>query len=294
MATLPNSTISHYICMVNAFPKLSREEESLLWQQWHDKGNIRAKEDFIRSHLRHVASIALRYRHYQLPLSEMIAEGNFGLVHALSKFEPERGNRFLTYAAYWIRAYILDYVIRSWSLVGVGSGPLRSKLFFRLRRERARIENLVGDSEQANTLLAERFGASSDQMICLMQRLDSRDLSLDLKVANNADTSIADTIPSPGCNQEQTYIDAESERCLRDIVRTAFDVLDGREKLIIECRLMRDPEDELSFADIGRRLGVSRERVRQLEARAKRKLRNRILVLSGNQDLGLSGVNSAA
>jgi len=216
MATLPNTTISHYICMVNAFPKLSREEESALWYKWHDRSDFRAKEVFIRSHLRHVVSMALKYRRYRLSLSEMIAEDNFGLVHALSKFEPEHGTRFVTYAAYWIRAFILDYIICSWSLVGVGTGPLRSKLFFRLRRERARIQNLVGEGEQADTLLAERFGTTRDQMNGLLQRLDSRDLSLGLKVSNNAVTSLVDILPFPGSNQEQTYGTARSPQLYQD------------------------------------------------------------------------------
>lgn len=166
MAILPNSTLSRYVGMVNSFPKLSREQESELWYKWRHGIDARAKEEFIRSNLRHVVSMALKYRHYNLPLSELIAEGNFGLVHALSKFAPELGNRFVTYAAYWIRAYILDYIVRSWSLVGMGSGPLRSKLFFRLRRESALIRRLVGDSEHAKSLLAERFGVSHDQIFC--------------------------------------------------------------------------------------------------------------------------------
>jgi RNA polymerase sigma-32 factor len=160
--------------------------------------------------------MALKYRRYRLSLSEMIAEDNFGLVHALSKFEPEHGTRFVTYAAYWIRAFILDYIICSWSLVGVGTGPLRSKLFFRLRRERARIQNLVGEGEQADTLLAERFGTTRDQMNGLLQRLDSRDLSLGLKVSNNAVTSLVDILPFPGSNQEQTYGTARSPQLYQD------------------------------------------------------------------------------
>lgn len=252
MATLPNSTLSRYISMVNGFPKLSRNEETELWNRWRRSLDDRAQDDLIRSNLRHAVSIAFRYRRYGLPLSELIAEGNFGLVHALSKFEPERGSLFVTYAAYWIRAYMLEYIIRSWSLVGVGSGPLRSKLFFKLRRERARIQNLVGEGEYADTLLAQRVGVPRDQIVQLMQRLESRDLSLDIKVHEYATTSLVDTLPSPDCSQEQVYIDSQDDRCRRDIVRAAFDVLDGREKLIVEYHLMRDSEDELSLAEIGR------------------------------------------
>ena len=280
--------------MVNTFPKFTREEELELWHRWRQGMDYRARDEFIRSNLRHSVAIALKYRRYRLPLSELIAEGNFGLVHALTKFEPERGNFFVTYAAYWIRAYILDYIINCWSLVGAGSGPLRSKVFFKLRRERVRIQNLVGEGEQADALLAERIGVSREQVIGLIQRLESRDLSLDLKVSDNAVTSLVDTIPSPNCNQEQAFLDSQDDRRTRDIVRTALDVLDKREKLVIERHLMCDSEDQMSLANIGRQLGVSRERARQLETRAVRKLRNRILELSGGQDLSGIDVNSAA
>ena len=289
-----DSTLSRYISQINVFPKLSREQEAELWHRWRYGSDPRAKEDFIRSNLRHAVSIALKYRRYGLPVSELIAEGNFGLVHALSKFDPERGSLFVTYAAYWIRAYILEYIIRCWSLVGVGSGPLRSKFFFKLRRESVRIHNLVGEGEQADTLRATRFGVSRDQVVRHMQRLESRDLSLDLKVSDNSLSSILDTLPSPGCSQEQIYVNYQDNRRRRDIVRAALEVLDKREKFVIESRLMQDSEDELSLAEIGRRLGVSRERARQLETRAKRKLRNRILESCGSEPLSEIGINSAA
>jgi RNA polymerase sigma-32 factor len=134
MAYEADPTISRYIAMVQAFPQLSREEEMDLAKAWSERGDEEAADKLVRAHLRYVVAIALKYRRYGVPLSELIAEGNFGVVHALKKFQPDRGNRFVTYAAYWIRAYVLNYVIRSWSLVGAGSGALRSKMFFRLRR----------------------------------------------------------------------------------------------------------------------------------------------------------------
>jgi RNA polymerase sigma-32 factor len=294
MAILSTFTLANYVRMVNEFPRLSRQEESELCHKWRSAFDVRAREKLIRSNLRYVVSLALKYRHYELSLSELIAEGNFGLVHALSKFDPERGNRFVTYAAYWIRAYILDYIIHCRSLVGVGSGPLRTKLFFRLRRESARIHSLVGDGDCADMLLAKRFGVSRDKMAALMHRLESRDLSLDLAAFDGAPTSIVDTIPAPNCSQEQAYQDCQDARRKDYIVRTAFKVLDSREKTIIECHLMRDSEDQLSLADVGRLLGISRERARQLETRAKRKLRRRILELSGQWGMSSIGVHSAA
>src|SRR6185503_16478341 len=137
---------------------------------------------------------ALTYRRYGLALSDLVAEGNFGIVHALRKFDPGRGTRFVTYAAYWIRAYILNFVIRSWSLVGVGSGPLRSKMFFRLRRERARIAGLVGEGEEGDRLLAERFGAPAEKVLEMARRLEARDVSLDTKVFEDGARSLVDTL----------------------------------------------------------------------------------------------------
>ena len=136
----------------------------MLTRRWSSHQDRAAADRLVRSHLRYVVAIALKYRRYGIPLSELIAEGNFGVVHALKKFEPERGNRFVTYAAYWIRAYILNYIIRSWSLVGVGSGALRSKMFFKLRRERVRITNLVGEGEEADEMLAQRFNMPTAQV----------------------------------------------------------------------------------------------------------------------------------
>lgn len=268
--------ISRYITMVQHLPKLSREEEQALCRRFYGEGDEGARDQLVRAHLRYVVAIALKYRRYGLPISELIAEGNFGVVHALRKFEPERGNRFVTYAAYWIRAYILNYIIRSWSLVGVGSGALRSKMFFKLRRERVRITNLVGEGEHADELLAKKFNVTPTQVVGMMRRLETRDLSLDAKVFDDAVTSLVDTLVSPDRSQEDVVARNQHNDQLRDAVSEAVEALDTRERYIVENRLMADAEDELSLAEIGRRLGVSRERARQLEARAKRKLRHRI------------------
>ena len=185
----------------------------------------------------------------------------------------------MTYAAYWIRAYMLNYVIRSWSMVGVGSGPLRSKLFFRLRRERARIANLVGDNEEAAGILAERFGESKEKIMSLANRLEARDVSLDAKVFDDGSVAMLDTLESDAPSQEDTVAKRQSEDRIKDSLRDALSELDPRERFIVEVRMMADVDDALSLAEIGRRLGVSRERARQLEARAKRKLRDRLAPL---------------
>jgi RNA polymerase sigma-32 factor len=293
MAHDADPTVSKYIAKVQGYPQLSREAEFVLAKAWLDNADTAAADKLVRAHLRYVVAIALKYRRYGVPLSELIAEGNFGVVHALKKFQPDRGNRFVTYAAYWIRAYILNYVIRSWSLVGAGSGALRSKMFFRLRREKVRVLNLVGDGDEADELLAQRLGLSKDQVQAMLRRLESRDVSLDSKVFDDSATSLVDTLVAPGNDQEQTLASSGVHDKLRGAVRDAVKELDERERFIVENRLMADPEDELSLAELGRRLGVSRERARQLEARAKKKLKGRLDSLAGEEITGLMGMESA-
>src|SRR6188768_1153721 len=152
MARPVSGEIGSYLSRVRSYPVLSREEELELVNRWLTTQDPVAKERLLAAHLRYVVAIALRYRRYGVPIEELVSEGNFGLVHALGKFETSRGTRFVTYAAYWIRAYALNHVIRSWSLVGSGSGALRSKMFFKLRRERVRIANLVGEGDHADEL----------------------------------------------------------------------------------------------------------------------------------------------
>lgn len=293
MAREIDSSVSRYITMVQHLPRLSREEELAVCRQWRDHEDEKAKDRLVRAHLRYVVAIALKYRRYGLPLAELIAEGNFGVVHALSKFEPERGNRFVTYAAYWIRAYMLNYIIRSWSLVSAGSGALRSKMFFKLRRERVRITNLVGDSEKVDELLAERFNMPQAQVSAMLRRLDGRDVSLDSKVFDDALTTLVDTLQSGDPSQEDTFAGQQVQDRLKGAVSQALETLDKRERFIVEKRLMADSDDELSLAEIGRRLGVSRERARQLEARAKRKLKAQVGEFA-RDFAGLESVESAA
>jgi len=294
MANDQDPTLSRYLAAVQKYPRLSREEETELWHQWHDDKDERASDALVRANLRYAVSIAFKYRRYGLPLTDLIAEGNFGIMHALNKFEPERGNRFVTYAAYWIRAFILNYIIRSWSMVGGGSGALRSKMFFKLRREKVRITNLVGEGEQAEEMLAERFNTSREQIVELVGRLEARDVSLDAKVFDDGATTLVDTLVSSNVNQEEVYARTEHDSRVNPIVRAALDSLDRRERYIVEQRIMADDEEILSLAELGRRLGVSRERARQLEVRAKRKLKQRISEYSGSDNLDGQSIVTAA
>lgn len=285
MARRAEGEFGRYLSMVQSFPALSRERELELVLHCQANDDPKAREELLNSQLRYVVAIALRYRRYGVPLDELISEGNFGLVHALKKFDASRGTRFVTYAAYWIRAYVLNHVIRSWSMVGVGSGALRSKMFFRLRRERVRIANLVGEGERADEMLAERLSLPTATVASMVRRLDARDVSLDAKVFDGSATTLADMLVSSGESQEESVANSETGEKVRITVRDAMSVLDKRERYIVDKRLMADRDEELSLAEIGRQLGVSRERARQLEERAKRKLRQRIQASGDFADL---------
>lgn len=280
MNSAADATLNRYIETTRLAPRLGREEELELAQCYLATRDEQAKHQLVATHLRYVVAIALKYRRYGLPLGELIAEGNFGLVHALDKFEPGRGHRFVTYAAYWIRAYVLNYIIRSWSLVGVGSGALRSKMFFKLRRERVRITNLVGEGEEASQMLAKQLNVTPDKLADMMGRLELRDVSLSARVFDDSATTLGDTLADTTSDQEQNVASSQMRKIIQQAVRDALGGLDNRERYIAEKRLMADAEEQMSLAEIGRRLGVSRERARQLEARAKRKLAHRISELS--------------
>jgi len=271
-----DSAVSRYLGAIQQFPRLTRERETELFNRWHNERDEQAKDELIQSNLRYVVAIALKYRRYGLPLSDLLAEGSIGIMHALSKFEPEREFRFVTYSAYWIRACILTHIIRSWSMVGGGSGALRSKMFFKLRREKVRITNLVGEGEIADQMLAERFNLPKEQVVAMMLRLEKRDVSLDVPVYENGLATLVDTLPSTEASQEDLYSESQGQQRTESVVHVALESLDRRERFIVEHRLMVDAEQEKSLAELGRILGVSRERARQLEVRAKRKLKVRI------------------
>jgi RNA polymerase sigma-32 factor len=274
-----NLAVTGFMQRVRSTEVLSREAEHELAVRYR-AGDRAAGTKLVESNLRFVLAVARQYKRYGLPMPELVAEGNVGLATALEKFDPYKGTRFVTYAAYWIRAYVLNYVIRAWSLVGAGSGPLRSKLFFQLRRERARISNVVHDRDEALAALAEKLQMSVEKLEPLLQRLDARDVSLDVPVFSDGDATRGDLLPdSSSTPQDEQFADAERQNVYDLRVRAAVARLDPRERFIVEQRIMSD--EELSLAELGRKLGVSRERARQLEARARKKLEAQLADLRG-------------
>jgi len=280
--TSANTPTSNYLSTIQGYAAVSREEELTLIRRWRLEQDESARDALVRSSLRHVVSMARRYQRYGIPLAELISEGNFGVVRALNKFDGTRGTLFITYASYWVRACILQHVLRSWSIVG--SGLPRSRLFFKLRRERAKLTSLIGDGAQANVILSERLGISEERLSALLQRVDQRDYSLDAETFQEGSSPMVNTLPSPDPDQEELALASEFGGNALVAVRDALTILDARERYIVEHRLLADRDAELSLADIGRSLGVSRERARQLEERAKRKLRARIASRPGSAD----------
>jgi RNA polymerase sigma-32 factor len=268
-----DATLSGYIQRARSIPRLSREEEHELARRLR-AGDADAGHALVEANLRFVIAVALQYRRYGISLWELIAEGSLGLMLAVRKFDPDRGTRFVTYAGYWIRAYVLDLVVKSTTMVGAGSGVLRSKLFFRLRRERAQIAGTEQDPDRRLELLAQRFSVTTDKARSMLSQLDARDVSLDASLRSDSSMTLLDTLSDENENQEHELLAAEKHHRMRVELGEALQNLDRRERYIVEKRIMSD--DEVSLAELGRELGVSRERARQLEARAKRKLRRQL------------------
>ena len=262
---------ARYIEAARAVPPLDREEEAKLVAA-AQAGDRRAADRIALAHLRDVICLARKHRYYGIPLADLIGEGNLGLMRALEKFDPGRGVRFATYATYWIRSFIVSHVLRSWTLVGGQMGVLRSNLFFRLRRERARLECLYGSSPRTNQLLAERLNLSEDELRPMVERLDARDVSLDGPTHPGSTAPFGESLAAPDDAEKDNDVE-KRRRQIAAALRRALPKLDDRERFIAEARLLADTADQLSLADIGRRLGVSRERARQLETRTCAKIR---------------------
>lgn len=252
-------------------PRLTREQERELITNWQ-AGDRRSGERLARASLRYVVSVAFKFRRYNQPVDVLISEGNLGLVRAMAKFDLKQETRFSTYAMYWIRYYIIDHIMRTWSMVGGGSGALKTRLFFRLRRERARAWCLHGDSDVAQQMVADRLGVSKTKLARLSRQLDQHDLSLDVPVVPDAGATLLDTL-SVNAGQETILARREFMQGMKPALAAALSTLNARERAIVEQRLMADAEDEVSLAKLGESFGVSRERVRQLEEGLKAKLR---------------------
>ncbi len=272
--------LSAYMAEIKKFPILEPEEEFMLAHRFADHGDTVAAHKLVTSHLRLVAKIAMGYRFYGLPVSDLISEGNVGLMRAVKKFEPDRGFRLATYAMWWIKAAINEYVLNSWSLVKVGTVAAQKKLFFNLRKLKAKLGVYEeGDIplEAANTI-AKRLDVSTQEVIEMNRRLSRSDSSLNQTVAEDGDTERQDLLIDDKPSQEAVLMEKEDRVLGAGLLREALTTLTERERKIIEERRLVD--NPRTLEEIGAEYGISRERVRQIENRAFAKLQKSVIAAS--------------
>ncbi|MSP62078.1 MAG: sigma-70 family RNA polymerase sigma factor [Myxococcales bacterium] len=259
-----------YLNDIQLYPKLDRAGEVVLAERWRTGGDVEAAHALVCANLRYVVKIAYGFRGYGLRVADLIAEGNIGLLEAVNRFDPARGRRFMTYATYWIRAFLLAHVLKQWSMVGVGTGPVQSKLFFRLARERARLSSELGDVADLDARLARQFSTTPERVRAMAGRLEGKDHSLDAQRFHDGKATALEQLVDQHAGTEEHCADAETAAIVRNRVAHAMKTLSPRERYIVDRRLLTD--DAQTLAEIGRHLGLSRERVRQLEERVKQKL----------------------
>jgi RNA polymerase sigma-32 factor len=271
-----------YFYNIRRFPVLERDQEYALARRWRDQGDREAADQLVTSHLRLAAKIAMGYRGYGLPMTEIISEGNVGLMQALNRFEPERGVRFSTYAMWWIKASIHDYILRSWSLVKIGTTAAQRKLFFKLRSAKNRIAALEsGDLHPDHVALIAKDLDVSDKDVVEMNRRIVGDRSINVPVSEEGEAGewqdrLIDDSPSP----EVLVLEQDEKERRLGALTAAIEVLNGRERQIFEARYLADAPETLEV--LAERFGVSRERVRQIEVRAFEKVRKATKNLAAN------------
>jgi RNA polymerase sigma-32 factor len=270
------SGLSHYLDEIRRFPMLEPQEEYMLAKSWREHGDRTAAHKLVTSHLRLVAKIAMGYRGYGLPISEVISEGNVGLMQAVKRFEPEKGFRLATYAMWWIKAAIQEYILRSWSLVKMGTTANQKKLFFNLRKAKSRISALdEGDMRPDQVkLIAKRLGVTEQDVIEMNRRLGG-DASLNAPIREDGDSGEwQDWLVDERDSQEARLAETEELDNRRAALSDALAVLNERERRIFEARRLAD--EPVTLEDLAVEFGVSRERVRQIEVRAFEKVQKAV------------------
>src|SRR5438132_851050 len=279
-ATLPILTaengLTRYLEEIRRFPMLEPQEEYMLAKSWREHDDRTAAHRLVTSHLRLVAKIAMGYRGYGLPISEVISEGNVGLMQAVKRFEPEKGFRLATYAMWWIKAAIQEYILRSWSLVKMGTTANQKKLFFNLRKAKSKISALDdGDMHPDQVkLIAKRLGVTEQDVIDMNRRLGG-DASLNTPIREESDSGEwQDWLLDDSASQEARLVESEESDNRRKALGEALSVLNDRERRIFEARRLSD--DPITLEQLAEEFGVSRERVRQIEVRAFEKVQNAV------------------
>ena len=275
LPTITSEGLSRYLEEIRQFPMLEPDEEYMLAKSWREHEDSESAHKLITSHLRLVAKIAMGYRGYGLPISEVISEGNVGLMQAVKRFEPEKGFRLATYAMWWIRASIQEFILRSWSLVKMGTTASQKKLFFNLRKVKGQIEALEdGDLRPDQVaIIAERLGVPEEDVISMNRRLGG-DTSLNAPLRADSEGEWQDWLVDEEPDQETQLANSEELQRRRALLATAMETLNERERRIFEAR--RLAEDAVTLEDLSQEFNVSRERIRQIEVRAFEKVQRAV------------------
>ncbi|MEL7128189.1 MAG: RNA polymerase sigma factor RpoH [Pseudomonadota bacterium] len=285
----PEQGLSRYLTEIRKFPMLPKEEEFMLAKRWQEHGDAEAAEKMVTSHLRLVAKIAMGYRGYGLPMAEVISEGNVGLMQSVKKFDPDKGFRLATYAMWWIRASIQEYILRSWSLVKLGTTAAQKKLFFNLRRIKGEINALEqGDlNPEQVTEIAERLNVSENEVRSMNGRMSGSDASLNVPMGQDGDMEWQDWLADEEPNQAVEFANKQEFDARMELLQAAMGDLNEREQHILtERRLTDDPK---TLEDLSEVYKVSRERIRQIEVRAFEKLQKAMKRMAKEQGLPVGG-----
>ena len=282
----PDASLNRYLAEIRKFPLLAPEEEYMLAKRWQEHQDPAAATKLVTSHLRLVAKIAMGYRGYGLPVSELIAEGNIGLMQGVKKFEPERGFRLATYAMWWIKASMQEYILRSWSLVKIGTTAAQKKLFFNLRRMKGKLAAIEdGDMHPDDVKkIATDLGVTEDEVVSMNRRMaKGGDTSLNAPLREDGEGEWQDWLADDGPTQDVLVADAEEADIRHELLREAMGALNDREKHILtQRRLVEEPQ---TLEDLSQEYDISRERVRQIEVRAFEKLQKEMVRLSRERRL---------
>ena len=269
--------LSIYLQEIKKFPILSAEEEYMLAKRFKEHNDSAAAHKLVTSHLRLVAKIAMGYKGYGLPITDLISEGNVGIMQAVKKFDPEKGFRLATYAMWWIRAQIQEYVLHSWSLVKIGTTAAQKKLFFNLRKIKNQIMSIDSGSLSPDNVreIASRLDVKEGEVVDMENRLFSSDSSLNVKIGEKNDTEWQDLIQDKNDTHDKIIENKDELKFRRSVFLKALEVLNDREKQIIKLRKLRD--NPLKLEDLSKKYKISRERVRQIEEKALEKLQKAVL-----------------
>src|SRR6201987_3453332 len=269
----PDGGLSRYLTEIRKFPMLAKDEEFMLAKRWREHQDPEAAHKLVTSHLRLVAKIAMGYRGYGLPIGEVISEGNVGLMQAVKKFEPDKGFRLATYAMWWIRASIQEYILRSWSLVKMGTTAAQKKLFFNLRKAKSQIEAFQDGDLRPDQVsqIATKLGVLDEEVVSMNRRLAGGDASLNSPLRANSEAEWQDWLVDENTpSQEHVVAETEEKNIRMSLLAEAMTELSDRERHILTQRRLKD--DPTTLEELAAQYGVSRERVRQIEVRAFEKL----------------------